>query len=47
MKNIKIGSLNNSDDVKEQFKTPKGLDTRIWEYHIYKAMDEIQEIFIF
>ena len=29
MKNIKIGSLNNSDDVKEQYKTPKGLDTRI------------------
>ena len=29
MKNIMIGSLNNSDDVKEQYKTPKGLDTRI------------------
>lgn len=29
MKNIKIGSSNNSDDVKEQYKTSKGLDTRI------------------
>ncbi|MCR4939708.1 MAG: class I SAM-dependent methyltransferase [Treponemataceae bacterium] len=29
MKNNKIGSSNNSDDVKEQYKTSKGLDTRI------------------
>ena len=28
MKNMKIGSSNHSDDVKEQYKTSKGLDTR-------------------
>ena len=37
MKNIMIGSSNNSDEVKEQYRTSKGLDTRISFHEKYST----------